>query len=175
MGRRKRAGSSHPKIEPWELELVKKVAQRFRTMERDDLESDLAGRLLDLKTHLPSGIRTWKAYLAKFLYNKAANWVRNRRADEARSTSLHESRHEEFSEALTLEDLLKFPELEHDARAAFAGLWQALDPDLRRVWELLLEERGNQAEVARRLGKHRNTVRLWIREIQRELTRHEFT
>jgi DNA-directed RNA polymerase specialized sigma24 family protein len=166
--------SWHPRIEPWELALVKKVAQRFRTQERDELESELARRLLDLKMHLPSGVRDWKAYLAKLLYNKAANWVRDQRAHEARSASLQEPRKENFCETFTLEDVLKSPELPHDARLAFARVWQELGPDLRHVWELLLQERGNQVEVARRLSKHRNTVRLWIREIHRALKRHGF-
>src|SRR5262249_27790100 len=64
----------------WELQLIKKVARTFRTTEKDDLEGELSKKLLELKSQRRPDIRNWKAYVAKFLFNKAANLVRNSRA-----------------------------------------------------------------------------------------------
>jgi RNA polymerase sigma factor (sigma-70 family) len=161
-------------IESWELGLVKAAARRIRTTDRDELESELARHLLRLKRHPPSGIRNWRAFVNKALRNKAVNWIRDQQAREERLVALDKLSEEDSSETLTLEDVLKSPEPDHDLRLAFARAWEELDPQLRSVWELLLEEKGKQVAVARRLGKHRNTVRLLIRRIQQVLQRHRF-
>jgi hypothetical protein len=69
-------------IEPWEFDLIRKVARAFRTTEREDLEAELARKTLQLKRKEPTEIRDWKAYLAKFLFNKASNWIRDSRVKE---------------------------------------------------------------------------------------------
>ena len=167
--------SSVPEIEPWEMALVKTTAQGIRTTDRDELESELARHLLRLKRHPPSGIQDWKALVKKALRNKAVNWIRDRQAREKRMTTLDESRKEDSGETFVLEDVsCSHSEPDHDLRLAFARAWEELDPQLRTVWEMLLEEKGKQVEVARRLGKHRNTVRLLIRRIQQVLKRHRF-
>lgn len=100
--------------------------------------------------------------------------MRDQRAKEAKSVSLEKSGLKKADEEFALEDALPFPELQHDERIAFSLLWESLDPDLQRVWAVLVEARGNQVEVARRLGIHRNTVRVRIRAIQLILKRHQF-
>ena len=174
MGGSGRATYARAKIEPWELDLVRKVARAFRTTERDDLEAELAGKLLKLKSHLPSDIRDWKAYASKFLYNKADNWVRASRAREQKKVALVEMAEENVSERYVSKALLQAPPREPDLQIAFARVWNELDPQLRALWEMLLEAKGNQAGVARRVGKHRNTVRLWVRKIQQVLKCHGF-
>lgn len=159
-------------IAPWELALIRTVAQRFRTMEREELEAELARRLLVLKLYPPRGIRDWRRYAAKFLYNKASNWIRDSRARERRAVAVDKTAGE--SETFALTDLLPAPEPRHDLRIAFAHIWKELDPELRAFWQLLLEENGNQLRVARKLGKHRNTVRLWIKKIRKILVSHGF-
>ena len=158
-------------VQEWELEMIKKVAQAFRTDDRADLEAELARKLLMLKENRPSHIRNWKAYLAKFLYNKAANWVRDRRARERKR--IQPSWPGETGDELdVLGDRALFTASERDLSIAFREAWDELDDDLRRFWQVLAEEKGNQARTARRIGKHRNTVRLWIRKIKETLDRH---
>jgi len=165
-------GASRAKIASWELALVRAVAGRFRTAEREELEAELARRLLALKLHPPRGIRDWRRYATKFLHNKASNWIRDSRARERRAVALDKAAAEPETFALT--DHLPAPEPRHDLRIAFAHIWKELDPELRAFWQLLLEENGNQLRVARKLGKHRNTVRLWIKKIRRILVNHGF-
>jgi hypothetical protein len=150
---------------------VKRVAEAFRTTERDELEAELARRLLELKKSAPADIRNWESCTAKFLYNKAANWIRDYRANDARKADLADFGEDYLT---TLEDILPFAEIDMDFEIAFARVWKELHPDLRLLWEVLLEERGNQAKSARRLGKHRNTVRLWVHKIKQILKRHGF-
>ena len=156
-------------IQTWELEMVIKVSRAFRTDEHDELEAELAGKLVELKYRMPSGIRNWKAYLAKFLYNKASNWVRNSRRRGRLEFSLRRDRGPMLiSKAHSVE------EQEHDLRIALAQLRPELHPELRRFWDLLLQKRGNRSKAARQAGIHRNTARLWLLEIQQLLQRHGF-
>jgi DNA-directed RNA polymerase specialized sigma24 family protein len=166
--------SSRPIITRWEFALVKKVTSRFRTRDPDELEFDLCCLLLELKTKPRENIRNWKAYVAKFLHNKASNWVRNQRRVDVKMLSLQDLRKNEDEEMLSSSEILRSPEVEPETRLAFRDLWRELDPNLRRLWKMLLVEGGNQAKVARRLGKHRNTIRLWIRTIQNILRRHGY-
>jgi DNA-directed RNA polymerase specialized sigma24 family protein len=158
--------SSH--VEDWELDLIRKIASRFRTTERDELEAELAKKLADLKSRPLSGVRHWQAYLAKFLFNKASNWIRDSRVRENKSTPLPDEHFEAsiFRESAATDENLPI---------AFRRVWNEIDPDLRRFWQILLAENGNQVATAKRLGVHRNTVRLWIRRIQHTLNRHGFS
>jgi RNA polymerase sigma factor (sigma-70 family) len=174
MGGSGRAKHSRAEIESWELELVRKVARAFRTTEKEDLQAELAGKLLTLKNRSPSGIRDWKAYATKFLYNKADNWIRRWRASEHKKVALLETTEEAVSEPYVSKVVLEAPPREPDLQIAFNRVWDELDPQLRALWEMLLEAKGNQTGVARRIGKHRNTVRLWVRKIQQLLKYHGF-
>ncbi len=84
---RRRASSE---ITPEELALIAKVVRAFRTAERDELQAELAARLLDLKAKRPEGIRDWRAYLTKFLYNKANTWIDKKRRRESRFPTLEQ-------------------------------------------------------------------------------------
>lgn len=159
----------HREVQQWELEMIKKVAQAFRTDERADLEAELARRLLMLKENRPSNIRSWKAYLAKFLYNKGANWIRDQRSSARRGSAIPD-----VDESIDIHMSLPGIEQESDLRLAFSKAWNELDPELRRFWQVLAEEEGNQVHAAKRLGKHRNTVRLWVRKIKEALAHHGF-
>lgn len=158
-----------PGLDFWEINLAQKVAQAFRTPDREELAAELARKLLDLKNNPNLAVRNWKAYAAKFLYNKAANWVRDARAREKR----------EAGHVIGKEDGPRTPgqpatHEDHTDRAAFGPMWNELSPELRHVWEVLVEEEGSQTRVARRLGKHRNTVRLCIKKILAVAERHGF-
>ena len=171
---RKRGLPRGASVEPWELELVRKVASVFRTHEREELEAELARKLLELKRSRPQDIRDWRRYVAKFLYNKAANWVRDTRARAHRHIPLVGSREDAAFEPLVTENDL--PSLEPDVslNLSLARIWAELEPELRTLWWILVEEGGNRVAAARRLGKHRNTIRLWIQMIRAVLKRHGF-
>jgi DNA-directed RNA polymerase specialized sigma24 family protein len=151
---------------------VKITAQRIRTTERDDLESELARRLLQLKRYPPSRVRNWDAFVAMVLRHKAANWIRDRQTREVRMVALDESREQDDGAILALEDVLTSPEPDKDLCIDFARLWDGLDPELQTAWTMLGEENGNQSNVARRLGRHRNTIRSWVRKIRQSINAH---
>src|SRR5437016_2358107 len=83
---------SRRQVHAWELILIDQVARRFSTTERDDLQAELARKLLMLKSLGHAHARDWNAYVTKFLYNKAANWVRDLRARGIRKVHFVESR-----------------------------------------------------------------------------------
>ncbi len=166
---------SRATIEAWELEQIRLAAGRIRTSHRDELEAELARKLLALKIQQRSDIRNWKFFLAKFLRNKASNWIRDQRAREAKTFPLATSRGDEDDQGAGLAETLPSYEPDQNRRIAFRSAWDKLDPDVRLLWRILLEENGNQVQVARRLGLHRNTVRFRIKKIQQILKRHGFS
>ena len=159
-------------VQSWELQLISKVALAFRTDDRDELIGELARKLAALKAHRPPGIRIWKAYLAKFLYNKASNWVRDDRARRKREATFESA--QELTRCPSDVHLPAGDANHSDLTLALVAVWGHLDPELRRFWRILLEENGNRIAAGRRLRKHRNTVSLWIKRIQTVLRRHGF-
>lgn len=153
---------------------MRQVARRFRTTQREELEAELARKTLELKRKRPVGIRDWKAYLAKFLFNKSANWIRDARAREARLSSLDASPPEAMLFLFNPTESYVSEDARSEFRVGFAEFWNELPPELKEVCTLLVECKGNQLEVARRSRKHRNTIRLWIRKIQLIAARHGF-
>jgi hypothetical protein len=166
---------SRATIEAWELAQIRLAAGRIRTNHRDELEAELARKLLVLKIQQRSDIRNWKLFLAKFLRNKASNWIRDQRTREAKTSSLDSSTEDNDDAVIGLAEILPSREPEPDRRIAFRLAWGELDPDLRFLCKALLEENGNQVRVARRLGLHRNTIRFRIKKIQQVLKRHGFS
>lgn len=166
---------SRATIDAWELEQIRIAAGRIRTSHRDELEAELARKLLALKIQQRSDIRNWKFFLAKFLRNKASNWIRDQRTREAKASSLDSLTEENDDAVIRLAEILPSREPEPGHGIAFRLAWKELDPDLRFLWKALLEENGNQVQVARRLGLHRNIIRLRIKKIQRVLKRHGFS
>ena len=147
-------------IEQWEFDLIRKVANRFETTEREDLEAELALILFRLKASRPASIQNWKSYLAKALLNKASNWIRDGRARQNRNVPLLAAGEEELGAGFITEEGVPGLEVDDDLQLALKLLSNELGPDLLRLWELLIEENGNQLAVARRLGMHRTGRRL---------------
>jgi len=172
MGDPRQPDSITPNLDLWELELVRRTAARIRTFERDDLESELALHLIRVKRRHRANAHHWKAYLTSALRNKAANWIRDRQRHERFVTHLDASAAND--EPMARAEFLGSSEAGHDLRTAFASVWDALGPELRELWQILMQEDGNQVQAARRLRKHRNTVRAQIRRIRETLRRHGF-
>ena len=162
---------SSPTLEDWEYMLVRSVAARIRTTEREDLESVLAIHLLEIKTRFGTSARNWRAFATTSLRNKASNWIRDRQLLEGRLVSLEPKGTEDSREVGADE---RSPRADGDATVTLAvHLARAeLGHHLTAVWDVLVEANGNQVEAARRLRVHRNTIRLWLRKIRNTLNRH---
>ena len=159
---------TRPALALWERHLAFTIARKFEILEPEELHAELTRTILNLKCRPPPGLRNWRPYLAKALHNRADSWSRRKRALAKKEFALPVSDPD-------TENSLSAPNDDHDLRLAFSTLWRELDPDLQQFWHLLAQEHGNQAKVARQLGKHRNTIRGWIRKIQDLLARHQLS
>lgn len=154
------------RIEPWEIEVAKSVARSFRSFpEYEDLEAELLKRLLELKVAKPAQVRDWRGFLARSLYNAATNLVNRRNWWRRRALSL-DARVGDDEESPTVESLLAAPEESAELGFDLAAVWRDISPDLKELWEMLVEEEGNVAAVARRLGRPPRTVRDWAARLR---------
>ena len=160
------------RIEPWELELVSKVAHQFRTDDPEGLETELIGKLAQLKSKPPTGIRSWKDYLWISLRNHAANFTRYRPPIKKIQINTIESGEEDAGADPLLGVILSSLEGDLDSKIAYSDAWNELRRDQRELLRVLDEERGNQVAAAKRLHKHRNTIRNWLEEIRQVFRRH---
>lgn len=145
-------------LEGWEWDLINRVSAAFRT-DREELGAELALKVLVFKSKSQSGIRNWKGYLAKLLYNKAANLVRDCRARER----IERARSDEWMA----------PSRYSLHGPAFIAIWNELKPRDREICQVLIETNGNRSHAARRLSTHRNTISRRLREIKQILLRFE--
>jgi DNA-binding PucR family transcriptional regulator len=159
-------------IERWEQDLVRLTAARIRTTDREELEAELSSHLLHVKRRHRRRVRHWKAYLRTALENRAKNWIRDSQQNSSGMVSLDAP--EGSDESLSLVDRMVSSEPGPDAGAAIAAAWQGMAPELRKLWQVLLEENGNQTRAAARMKMHRNTMRIWTRRIQKILNAHGF-
>jgi|SRR5579872_3343637 len=156
-----------PGLADWEGALASVIARKFERREPDELEAELTRTVLTLKARAPPHVQDWEKYLAKALHNRAHNWIRKRRGQAKRETAPPGA----FEEILPS---FSASEADPESQVAFAELWRQLGPERTELWNLLGEARRNLSEVARRLGKHPNTLRLWIRKIQQIVITHGF-
>jgi DNA-directed RNA polymerase specialized sigma24 family protein len=159
-------GKGRVQVEVWEMEVVKQVAHAYRT-DYEELEAELLGRLLELKIKHQAQARKWRAYVARSLYNAANNFVRNKNLRESKMQSLEPDDPEDGRPALA--NLLAAPEESIDLRTDLARLREDLSPQLRQVWDLLIEENGNVSAVARKLGRPRKSLDYWIGKLRQLL------
>jgi DNA-directed RNA polymerase specialized sigma24 family protein len=158
-------------VEVWEMEVVKQVAHAYRT-DHEELEAELVARLVDLKIKHRARARDWRAFLARSLYNAAKNFVRDKNLREGKMRSLEPDDAQEGPSKLA--DLLAAPDEPIDLRIDLASLREGISPQLRRVWDLLMEEHGNISAVARKLGRPRKSVDYWIGKLRQLLKNRDF-
>ena len=173
MGRRRVAHQSrkHAARHDFERDLIRNVARRFRELEQSDLEAELSIKLLKIKSRSLKHVRNRSAYLRTALFRHAKNLLRNRPKTEKRKVSIHEP-DEENSVSMT-GVVLSYRDSDLDNQIALRAAVEELPPNLRLLWETLARVGGNQVEAAKILNLHRNTVRLWLRQIEVILIRHE--
>lgn len=150
-------------VEAWEINLVKQVAHAYRS-DSEELEAELFRRLAGLKVKHKARARDWKAFLARSLYNAAKNFVRDQDLRERKIQSL-EIEDEEGTPASRL-DFLPAPEEPLDLRIDLSRLREEMSPQLRDLWDLLVEEQGNISAAAKKLGRPRKTVDYWIQKLK---------
>lgn len=162
------------RIESWEIEVAKSVARSFRTFtEIEDLEAELFKRLLELKARKRSGVRDWRSFLARSLYNAATDLIRRWNYRHRGMRSLTAPLGDEDDDAV-LEDVLAAPAETVDLRIELSCVMRELAPELQELWHLLVEVRGNKTALARRLGRPRKTVDHWIGKIRTALGKRGF-
>ena len=140
-------------------------------LEQSDLEAELSIKLLKIKSRSLKHVRNRSAYLRTALFRHAKNLLRNRPKTEKRKVSIHEP-DEENSVSMT-GVVLSYRDSDLDNQIALRAAVQEFPPNLRLLWETLARVGGNQVEAAKILNLHRNTVRLWLRQIEVILIRHE--
>jgi RNA polymerase sigma factor (sigma-70 family) len=159
------------------LELIKQQARRIRTVDRDDLEGELARRLVLELTHSRSNIRNWNAYMKGLLYKKASNWIRDWRdpwearivVPQSKKDDVGEDVMERFSTARGP------PAIDHvEQKITLDQFCERLPPNLRRMCRLLAQKKWTATELATCLGVSRNTVTRRRRKIQEIAKRYEW-
>lgn len=158
-------GEGRLRVEAWEIELAKRIAGKFRVGD-DDFQAELLMRLVELKAKNPGGIDNWQAYLAQSLYNGAKNFLRHEDVLRRRFRSLELSGSADRDAPPSLKDMLAAPEEPIELRFDLPKVWNALPPEMQRLWQLLFEEEGNTTLVAKRLGRPRKTVEYWIQKLR---------
>ncbi|MBI5244515.1 MAG: hypothetical protein HY922_12685 [Elusimicrobia bacterium] len=171
-GSRREAHPQSVRIEPWEIEVARSVARSFRGFsEHEDLEADLFRRLVEFKSRgRPPAAASWRDFLARSLYNAGIDHIR-RWESRHRGLVAFDAPAGGGEDAPTLEDILAAPEEPGDTGLEIEAVLKDLSPELRRLWHLLVEEEGNKASVARRLGRPRKTVDYWISKVLAALKR----
>ena len=171
MGRRRVAHKSrkHAARHDFERDLIRNVARRFRELEQSDLEAELSIKLFKIKSRSRKHVRNRSAYLRTALFRHAKNLLRNRPKTEKRKVFIHEPDEENSIAGV----VLSYRDSGLDNRIALRAAVQEFPSNLRLLWETLARVGGNQVEAAKILNLHRNTVRLWLRQIEVILIRHE--
>ena len=157
-------GGGRLRVEEWERDLAKRIAGKFRRGDKD-LQAELLARLVELKAKKHAGIQNWQAFLAQSLYNAAKNFFR--REDRRRRTlGPFERKTANDEHPVSVEATRAAPEESIELRVELAKVWEALSPEMRELWHLLVEEEGNVSSAARKLGRPRKTVEYWIRKLR---------
>ncbi|MCX5784565.1 MAG: sigma-70 family RNA polymerase sigma factor [Elusimicrobia bacterium] len=167
-------GKAHARpIEGWEVELAKNVARSFAGFpEWNDLEAELFRKLSVIKSGKREGIKDWKAFLAKSLFNSAHDYIRRWKAGAKLFQPMEIPGKD--GEMLSLEEIIAHPGDPKDSGIDIRLAVESLSPELQELWALLMEEGGNQVRVAERLGKPRMTVKYWIDKLKSSLVKRGF-
>lgn len=172
------SGDTHQQpicIEQWEIEVAKSVAGSFKSFpEHEDIQAELYKHLVEIKSKKHLGIRNWKSFLAKSLYNAAYDFIRKWHVRHKNVQPLEMPEENEEGSHISLEKILAAPDERINLKLEVSEIWKQLSPELQKLWSLMVEEEGNKASVARRLGRPRKTVEYWIMKLQTILEKHGF-
>jgi RNA polymerase sigma factor (sigma-70 family) len=155
----------------WEFRLLRAIAKKFGGYDPTELEAALTEHLAKLQPR-QSEVRDWKAFLRTALRRRALNWIRDRRRQQQRETSLDRPRSSD--DERMLQDRLSAPGQSLADSPIVEQIRHGLDPKLRRIFDAWIRERLNQTQTAAALGVHPNTIRNALRRIAQSLEGHEF-
>ena len=145
----------------FELELVQRVARRWRTTDQSELESALTLHVASLYRKRNT-VTDWKAFLITALNAKANNWLRDRQRHHRDLVSIDQVALE-GNEQPAPPDIT---DTNTDDQFLIDRLRRKLPPALSRVLDALVAENYDQTRAAIRLGVHRNTIRNALRRIR---------
>jgi DNA-directed RNA polymerase specialized sigma24 family protein len=152
------------RVETWEIVMAKRIAGTFRARD-EELAAVLLARIAELKIKTPSRVRKWQAYLAQALYNAAKNFIRHEDVLRARFKSF-ELTAPQGDRPVSLEEILRAPTDSIDLRLDLNQVRNSLSPEMRTLWELLVDHRGNISSVAKALGRPRKTVDYRVQQLR---------
>jgi RNA polymerase sigma factor (sigma-70 family) len=154
------------------LDLIKKQAAQIRTVDRDDLEGELARRLILEVRRSRSNIRNWRAYVKGLLRKKSSNWIRDWRSrweDKVVVLAKKDDTKDDVMDDLSnAHDTMA----ESDYKISVDQFCEKLDPKLRRMCRLLEQRKWSVGELADALGVSRRTVPRWRRKIRQLAKRY---
>ncbi len=150
------------RIKQWELSLVTKITSHFVNTDKDELQAELYKKLLELK-HKKIKADNWKNFLAKSLFNAANDYLRKHKHYYEHNTPLENDNDEKVSLLDTL------PEQHKTENIELKLTLEKLSPQMRKLWDILMEEEANITNTAKRLGKPRTTINYWLKKLKEEL------
>lgn len=156
-------------VEAWEITLAREITRSFHEFpDWHDLEAELFRKLSLLKRKPKKDVKDWKAFLAKSLFNAAHDYIRKCNSNQ----ELFKPFDIKTPEGTPMEETIPHPGDPKWTDLHLKMVIERLSPELRQLWGMLLEEGGNQAQVAVRLGKPRMTVKYWIDKLKTSLAKH---
>jgi DNA-directed RNA polymerase specialized sigma24 family protein len=156
-----------------ELDLARRIARRYRTSDREELESHLITVIAEAYPK-KALVDDWKAFLATSLHNGALNWLRSQRRYEQRVTIAGRRPTSENEDDVNAIDRVASVDLSIDDRLAFDRALEDASPLMRRVWDVMPLTNFDQTEAARRMRVSRNTVGKAWRQLRLLLNQHGF-
>ena len=156
-----------------DLELVRRIARRSRTHDRDELESELTEYLVLLERYRPTA-KNWTAFLLDTLTKHAARWLGDQQRKRGTTASSQMAPSAGEGDTDDQGDVIRFVDPNLVDRVAVALARGSLDAWLARVWDAYIASGFNQTLTAIILGVHRNTVARALERIRQVLERHGF-
>lgn len=147
--------------------MARGIARSFKTFEQfDDLEAEVLLKLAELKSKQPAHAEDWKSFLATALFNAAKDCIRKHEnwAKRARSFEEQDENNKEEANNRTWEDRFHIkPGANLDFLIEWDPAWAGLDEELKKLWQILMEEEGNITATALRLDLPRKTVEYQVK------------
>ena len=140
------------------MDLIPKIASRYKDIDQDDLAAELQIVLLLLRRKPASHVNDWRKFIAKSFWNKASKFSREWRKGRKRSLDVEPA-------GPTLPET-RMPDPPHEL------IYRQLGNADRRMMKQLKACDWKISRLARRLGCHRNTIHRRMRQIAK--TRSHF-
>ena len=166
------SGDANPPWE-WKWNLIQRIARLSRVSDPTELQSVLIDHLAEIEYKARSGIRNTRAFMTRALWNKALNWIRDRKKEQEQWVSVEKPVGWNLDNPLRMEDVMAQLDKDPDHFLEIQGFIDSLAPNLLGAWLALRATGGNQIEAAGLLGIHRNTLHKLVRNIRQRFLAYE--